>query len=143
MTKCIKILRCNFFSQQVAARNNMAVWRDKCLHGSLRVARPGELARKISDIVTDDQDTELEQVVHTHLCILLAEGQDLDLKPPVKMFASATPPKKTLRRTKSVESMDLGKAAPDQHGSARTPGRASVAGAPSHFSPEENLMLEV
>lgn len=68
----------------------MEVWRDKCLKGSLRVARPGELYRKIVDIVTDDQDSEPESVVHTHLCILLAEGDDLELKRP-KMFSSATP----------------------------------------------------
>lgn len=35
----------------------MEVWHDKCLPGSLRVARPGELARKILDIVADDQVT--------------------------------------------------------------------------------------
>ena len=68
----------------------MEVWRDKCLKGSLRVARPGELYRKIVDIVADDQDSEPESVVHTHLCILLAEGDDLELKRP-KMFSSATP----------------------------------------------------
>lgn len=66
----------------------MEVWHDKCLPGSLRVARPGELARKIVDIVADDQDKEPEQVVHTHLCILLAEGDDLELKRP-KMFPKA------------------------------------------------------
>lgn len=60
----------------------MEVWRDKCLRGSLRVARPGELARKIADIVADDEDAEPESVVHTHLCILLAEGDNLDLKRP-------------------------------------------------------------
>lgn len=67
----------------------MEVWRDKCLKGSLRVARPAELERKIIDIVTDDQDAEPESVVHTHLCILLADGDDLELKRP-RMF-SATP----------------------------------------------------
>lgn len=67
----------------------MEVWRDKCLKGSLRVARPGELARKIIDIVADDQDMEPQSVVHTHLCILLAEGDDLELKRP--RMASTTP----------------------------------------------------
>lgn len=67
----------------------MDVWRDKCLRGSLRVARNGELARKIADIVADDQDSEPENVVHTHLCILLAEGDDLDLKRP--RIANSTP----------------------------------------------------
>lgn len=73
----------------MAARNNMDVWKDKCLRGSLRVARPGELARKIVDIVADDQDADPESVVHTHLCILLAEGDDLELKRP--RMASMTP----------------------------------------------------
>ena len=73
--------------EQIAARNNMEVYKDKCLKGSLRVARPGELARKIVDIVSDDQDAEPEAVVHTHLCILLAEGDDLELKRP-RMFPS-------------------------------------------------------
>ena len=41
----------------MAARNNMEVWRDKCLKGSLRVARPGELYRKIVDIVADSDMT--------------------------------------------------------------------------------------
>lgn len=68
----------------------MNVWRDKCLPGSLRVARPGELARKILDIVADDQDKEPDQLVHTHLCILLAEGDDLELRRP-KMFQAPTP----------------------------------------------------
>lgn len=63
----------------------MEVWKDKCLWGSLRVARAGELARKVVDIVADDQDSEPESVVHTHLCILLAEGDDLELKRP-RMF---------------------------------------------------------
>lgn len=72
----------------MAARNNMEVWHDKCLPGSLRVARPGELARKIADIVVDDQDVEPDEVVHTHLCILLAEGDDLELKRP-KMFSAS------------------------------------------------------
>eukprot|EP00752_Nemacystus_decipiens_P008082 g7223.t1 len=112
-------------SPEVAARNNMEVWHDKCLPGSLRVARPGELARKILDIVADDQDKEPEQVVHTHLCILLAEGDDLELKRP-KMFSSASPahtprltsqqtprlsapsPAGSLKHSKSVGNLDLG-----------------------------------
>lgn len=80
----------NATTPQVAARNNMDVWRDKCLKGSLRVARPGELSRKIVDLVSDDQDCEPESVVHTHLCILLAEGDDLELKRP-RMFSGTTP----------------------------------------------------
>lgn len=71
-----------YTQSQLAAKNNMEVWRDKCLKGSLRVARPGELARKVADIVADDEDAEPESVVHTHLCVLLAEGDDLDLKRP-------------------------------------------------------------
>ena len=95
----------------------MEVWHDKCLPGSLRVARPGELARKILDIVADDQDKEPEQVVHTHLCILLAEGDDLELKRP-KMFSSASPamtprltagsapsPSRRLKHSKSMGNM--------------------------------------
>lgn len=77
-------------SAQVATRNNMAVWRDTCLKGSLRVVRPGELERKIVDLVTDDQDSEPENVVHTHLCILLAEGDDLELNRPRMSNGSAT-----------------------------------------------------
>lgn len=68
----------------------MEVWKDKCLKGSRRVARAGELARRIADIVADDEDAEPESVVHTHLCILLAEGDDLDLK-RTRMQGTGTP----------------------------------------------------
>ncbi|CBJ32860.1 expressed unknown protein [Ectocarpus siliculosus] len=102
-------------SPEIAAKNNMEVWHDKCLPGSLRVARPGELTRKILDIVADDQDKEPSQVVHTHLCILLAEGDDLELKRP-RMFSSVTTPspgetptsKKALSHSRSISSFDLG-----------------------------------
>ncbi|CAM9813963.1 unnamed protein product [Scytosiphon promiscuus] len=112
-------------SPEVAARNNMEVWHDKCLPGSLRVARPGELARKIVDIVTDDQDKEPEQVVHTHLCILLAEGDDLELKRP-KMFSkgSSTPrapvgdAAPALRHSASMTSVDLSQVSLDKDGTA-------------------------
>lgn len=81
----------------------MEVWRDKCLMGSLRVVRPGELERKIADIVADDQDAEPDSTVHTHLCILLADGDDLELnhprirckmpRPPGEPSNSGRPPK--------------------------------------------------
>lgn len=108
----------------------MEVWNDKCLRGSLRVARPGELARKILDIVADDQDKEPEQVVHTHLCILLAEGDDLELKRP-KMFSAAPTPRLTaggsaaspsvrgLSHSKSLGTMDLSQANLDRDGNTR------------------------
>ncbi|CAM9640748.1 unnamed protein product [Ectocarpus fasciculatus] len=101
-------------SPEIAAKNNMEVWHDKCLPGSLRVARPGELTRKILDIVADDQDKEPAQVIHTHLCILLAEGDDLELKRP-RMFSSVAPSpgetptsKKALSHSRSISSFDLG-----------------------------------
>lgn len=110
-------------NNKVAARNNMEVWHDKCLPGSLRVARPGELARKIADIVVDDQDMEPEQVVHTHLCILLAEGDDLELKRP-KMFTASTPP--SLKHSKSLgTSTDL--SVVDKKGGAARAGDAAGA----------------
>ncbi|CAB1118110.1 unnamed protein product [Ectocarpus sp. CCAP 1310/34] len=103
----------------------MEVWHDKCLPGSLRVARPGELTRKILDIVADDQDKEPSQVVHTHLCILLAEGDDLELKRP-RMFSSATTPspgeittsKKALSHSRSISLFDLGQSL-EKNGLAR------------------------
>ncbi|CAM9819708.1 unnamed protein product, partial [Ectocarpus sp. 8 AP-2014] len=112
-------------SPEIAAKNNMEVWHDKCLPGSLRVARPGELTRKILDIVADDQDKEPSQVVHTHLCILLAEGDDLELKRP-RMFSSVAMPspgetptsKKALSHSRSISSFDLGTAL-EKNGLAR------------------------
>lgn len=64
------------------------------------------------------------QVVHTHLCILLAEGDDLELKRP-RMFSSLTPSpgetptsKKALSHSRSISSFDLGNSL-DKSGMAR------------------------
>lgn len=105
---------CFSLVSQVAARNNMEVYKDKCLKGSLRVARPGELARKIIDIVTDDQDAEPEAVVHTHLCILLAEGDDLELKRHRMFSTPRLTPKsleggeRVMRHSKSLGNLSSG-----------------------------------